>query len=263
VADVGVLLGDGQGNFTPIDPLIGLGSVPSGSISIALQDVNNDTFLDVIVADEVSVKVQLGNGDGTLQQFTSFKAGYLRPVSVAVADLNGDGNPDIAVADECTALIKSLCTNPGHVAGLAGKGDGTFQAPVTYTSGGKLATSVAVADANLDTRPDIFVSNACISATGCSANGIVGVLLNVFRAAVTITVTADTNPSLVNHPVNFTATVTSGVPIIDGSEVDFFDGVNPIGSGNTTKRSRDLDEHILRQVRGPYHQSNHRCRHLA
>src|SRR5262249_35698252 len=69
VADVGVLLGDGNGNFTPVDPNLGPSSVPGGTISIALADVNGDGKLDVVVADQISVKVLLGNGDGTLQPF--------------------------------------------------------------------------------------------------------------------------------------------------------------------------------------------------
>src|SRR5262249_30974143 len=59
VADVGVLLGDGLGHFTPVDPSLGPSSVPGGTISIALADVNGDGFLDVVVADQISVKVQL------------------------------------------------------------------------------------------------------------------------------------------------------------------------------------------------------------
>jgi Bacterial Ig-like domain (group 3)/FG-GAP-like repeat len=233
VAQVGVLLGDGLGNFNPVDPLIGPSSVPGGTISIALADVDGDGNLDVVVADQINVKVQLGNGDGTLQTFLPFKSGGGEPLSVAVADVNGDGKPDVVVANKCVSYINGVCTNPGTVAALSGNGDGTFQLPVKYNSTGKLATSVAVADVNQDTKPDILVSNVCFSASNC-AHGNVGVLLNTYTAAVTVQVASSLNPAFINQPFDLTATLTSPIPIPDGSDVDFLYLGNVIGTGSTT-----------------------------
>jgi len=58
---------------------------------------------------------------------------------------------------------------------LSGNGDGTFQAAMTYGSGGTSANSVAVADLNGDRKPDIVVANHCAD-SNC-VNGSVGVLL--------------------------------------------------------------------------------------
>ena len=229
VADVGVLLGNGDGTFTPLSSV----TIPGGTISIALADVNGDGKLDVVVADQVSVKVQLGNGDGTLQPAVSFKPGGVRPLAVAVADFNGDGKPDVAVANECTSLIASECANAGLVAVLAGNGNGTFQVPVTYPTAGFLATSVAVADANGDTKPDLFVSNVCLTSTNCTS-GNVAVLLNISKAAVTVHVTSSPSSVLINQPFTVTATLASPVPIADGSQVNFFAGAKFLGSGTTT-----------------------------
>ena len=66
----------------------------------------------------------------------------------------------------------------GTVGVLLGNGDGTFQAAVTYGSGGSQASSVAMADVNHDGKPDLLVSNLCASNSNCvNANGTVGVLL--------------------------------------------------------------------------------------
>jgi hypothetical protein len=58
---------------------------------------------------------------------------------------------------------------------LLGNGDGTFQPVVTYGSGGYFANSVAVADVNGDSKPDLLVANECVD-KNC-ASGTVGVLL--------------------------------------------------------------------------------------
>jgi hypothetical protein len=89
--------------------------------------------------------------------------------SLAVADVNGDGRPDLLVTD-----------NGGSVNVLLGNGDGTFQAPVAYNSGGSPARWVAVADLNGDGKPDLAVANF---------SNTVGVLLGngdgTFQPAVT------------------------------------------------------------------------------
>jgi len=89
--------------------------------------------------------------------------------SLAVADVNGDGRPDLLVTD-----------NGGSVNVLLGNGDGTFQAPVAYNSGGSPARWVALADLNGDGKPDLVVANF---------SNTVGVLLGngdgTFQSAVT------------------------------------------------------------------------------
>jgi hypothetical protein len=236
VADDGVLLGNGDGTFTALGGTIGPGSVgyiPGGTVSIALADLNGDGKLDVVVATATGIKVQLGNGDGTLQLPVGFGSGGHWPISVAVADVNFDGKPDVIVANECSALSNGACSGEGVVGVLAGNGDGTFKGAVKYDSGGKDATSVAVADVDQDTRTDLVVSSACGNTVTCPS-GLVSVLLNTYTAPVTINVVGAPNPSLLNQSVNFTATLSSSVPIPDGSAVTFLDGATVIGGGTTT-----------------------------
>jgi hypothetical protein len=64
----------------------------------------------------------------------AYGSGGLTAYSVAVADVNGDGKLDLVVANFCANA--NNCTN-GIVGVLLGNGDGTFQAAVTYGSGGE------------------------------------------------------------------------------------------------------------------------------
>src|ERR1019366_2323977 len=87
---------------------------------------------------------------------TAYPSGGYGNSSLAVADVNGDGYPDLIVAHASCHDCSS-----GEVSVLLGKGDGTFQAPVSYSSGGYGADSVAVADVNGDGHLDIVVVNYC------------------------------------------------------------------------------------------------------
>ena len=60
-------------------------------------------------ADDSTVSVLLGNGDGTFTQAPGSPiAGFnYNPVQITAADFNGDGMPDLAVADY-TAVTKRL-----------------------------------------------------------------------------------------------------------------------------------------------------------
>ncbi len=93
---------------------------------------------------------------------------------VAIADLNRDGHPDIVAA---TVFYYPYCSNGygGTLEILLGNGDGTFQSPATYCSGGDWASSIAVADVNGDGKPDLVVAN--VNAAYGNSNGSVGVLL--------------------------------------------------------------------------------------
>jgi len=68
---------------------------------------------------------------------------------------------------------------------LLGKGDGTFQPVVNYSSGGSDPTSVVVADVNGDGKPDLLVANYYVNG---APDGSVGVLLGngygTFRTVV-------------------------------------------------------------------------------
>jgi hypothetical protein len=165
--------------FLPPD-VYGSGGTPR---SIAVADVNGDGKSDLVVANGGStVGVLLGNGDGTFQPVVTLDSGGDGLISVTVADVNNDGKPDVVVAHNLTK---------GTVGVLLGNGDGSFQPAVTYDSGGDGpfwhfgVNSLAVADVNGDSKPDLLVANdRCAFGHPC-----VGVLLGkgdgTFQPAVT------------------------------------------------------------------------------
>jgi len=66
--------------------------------------------------------------------------------------VNGDGKLDLIVSYYCDANAEDC--SYGAVDVYLGNGDGTFQAPVDYSSGGYVTEEVILADMNGDGKPD-------------------------------------------------------------------------------------------------------------
>ena len=176
---VALLIGHGDGTFHLTSVYDSGGQT---RVSLAIADLNDDHHVDIAAVNDDSgdVGILLGNGNGTFQPVVSYPTGANRPnvvggysFLVKTGDLTGDGNLDLAVANGC---MKNVVQCNGIVSILPGNGDGSFQQPRLYASGGWLSTSVAVADLNADGTLDVAVSNEC-SNKNCR-NGTVGVLLN-------------------------------------------------------------------------------------
>jgi hypothetical protein len=142
-----VVLGNGNGTFQD-DVNYAVGQGPE----VAAGDFNKDGKLDLVTVDFGDVSVLLGKGDGTFQPAikTPVPGAFF---GIAVADLNGDGNPDVVTGD-------STGGPPRNVNVLLGKGDGTFAAPVKYSTGGSGEGQIVIADFNGDGKLDIAVINA-------------------------------------------------------------------------------------------------------
>lgn len=149
---VTVGLGRGDGTFLATESYV----AGQGPAWAAEADFNKDGKLDVVVPNtpSQSISIFLGKGDGTLQPATNVAFPAFSPSFVVTGDFNNDGNPDFVV-------FSSWCPNFANAPVFAylGKGDGTFQNPVTsnisgLSSCGSLNVMVA-GDFNGDGKLDI------------------------------------------------------------------------------------------------------------
>jgi hypothetical protein len=116
----GVLLGKGDGTFGAMlgfDPGVSPGRLVAG-------DFNRDGKLDVAVANERSVRVLLGNGDGSFQPPKEHAVdppnSSTRWPELVAGDIDGDGTLD---------LVATYSLGP--ITPLFGNGDGTFRSGAT------------------------------------------------------------------------------------------------------------------------------------
>ncbi len=229
---VAVLLGNGDGTF---QNAVAYGAGGASSYGVALADVNGDGKTDILTANcgpescapysyGGTVGVLLGNGDGTFQAATSYGAGN-SPFAISVADTNGDGFPDAVVGNWGVAFGAD---GNYDLTILLGNGDGTFQPPITFLTGGGYSDSVAVADFNGDGKPDVAVTTYGGNGTG-TPPGIVSVLLNNTAAATATGLSSSPNPSYYAQSVTLIATVTSNNGTPTGTVI-FYNGSTQIGS---------------------------------
>ena len=156
--------GKGDGTFS-LGPTYTANSTPN---HLATADFNGDGIADLVVCNTgaSTVNVYLGNGsggvpDGTFSAGNSINAGT-GPNTAAIADWDQDGRPDIAVASNNTGNSTSI---------LLGLGDGTFEAPQTFATGGGNPAAIAVNDFNEDGTPDLLACNRISQSVTCQLAG--------------------------------------------------------------------------------------------
>jgi hypothetical protein len=115
------------------------GSLLSGTVSF-LDSSNGNFLLGTAELDPATLSHSFTSPAGS--PFNVGVGAYF----AASADLNGDGIPDLAIVDTANASI------------LLGKGDGTFQNPVTYSTG-LVPQAVAFGDFNSDDIQDLVIAN--------------------------------------------------------------------------------------------------------
>jgi hypothetical protein len=181
-SNLNVILGKGDGTFqAPISNYLGNCNSNCFYYAIAVGDFKGDGVLDVatwgtnINPGNAQIQIFLGNGTGTLALSETYQApnggnANPGPNSLVAEDVNGDGKIDLVAMTPYNGVFVFL-----------GNGDGTFQAPIAYTT---VCTnsigscqSLAVGDLNGDGKPDLaFQSN---DTTG----GGISILLNTGSGA--------------------------------------------------------------------------------
>jgi hypothetical protein len=263
---IGVSLGNGDGSFQPMAFYDAGGLQPT---SVEIRDVNGDGKPDLLVAnvcgtvpgcggaDDGTVGILLGNGDGTFQpQATFATAGSSGTAvgSLAVADLNGDGRPDLVVANiventvgvllnaNPTTTTLGSSTNPSVFGQFV-----TFTATVSPASGTATGTvvfydlstelgSATLANGSASISVSSLVAGShSITAAYQGAGAFVpstSTVLNqaVNRASTVTSLLSSANPAKVKQIVTYTATVTSQYGGAASGTMTFQDGGATVGS---------------------------------
>ncbi|CAF4606681.1 unnamed protein product [Rotaria socialis] len=124
--DIAVLLGQGDGTFATVQKyFLGDLSCPNG---ISLVDLNNDSYMDVIVStlNGGFVGILFGYGDGTFSDVTLYLTGSTSShYSIAVADFNHDHHYDF--------VVNNIAND--EVIIFYGYGNGNFHRAKTYSIG--------------------------------------------------------------------------------------------------------------------------------
>ncbi|CAF1468490.1 unnamed protein product [Adineta steineri] len=149
--NIGIFLGDGNGEFSEqMTYSTGNNSTP---ISIAVGHFNNDTYLDIIVANEQTNTIMIfqGYGNGTITLLSIYSTGAgSAPSSLSIKDLNNDNYLDIAVTN----------FNSNEIVVFIGSNKGNFSKLNSYALGyNARPKSVTVGDINNDGLYDLIVAN--------------------------------------------------------------------------------------------------------
>ncbi len=151
VAGGSLLLGRGDGTFEPYLDL--------GVMVWAAGDFNADGRLDLVTVKGSQLALMLGNGNGTFEPAASLLDATGAISSLIARDFNGDGNLDIAAAASPSDTILIF----------SGKGDGTFESPVSFR-GGSFINGLAAGDFNADGALDIAAASGLANSVSISLN---------------------------------------------------------------------------------------------
>ena len=124
-----------------------------GPMSVRAADFNNDSFLDLAVAnhDGGTTTILLGNGNGSFGKRIDLSNGANAGTNeIAIGDVNKDNRLDIVVVNR----------NASNVGVFLGVGDGNFSSQTTIPTGNNSSPAgLALHDLNNDTILDLVVTD--------------------------------------------------------------------------------------------------------
>jgi FG-GAP-like repeat len=165
----GMLLGNGDGTLQGIPLALPLPILSVNQIgAIVIGDFENNGKPDIAALSSAllssppnSLSILRNNGSNApllIYTYPLPEPSNLAYTTIVMGDLNGDGNLDLIVLG--ATLISDF-----EYSVLLGNGDGSFQAPVSYTSSMEesLGTIGAIIDVNNDHIPDLLVLGSALS----------------------------------------------------------------------------------------------------
>ncbi len=216
-----VLVGKGDGTFMQIWSSAALGI---RSTSVTIGDFTNDGKPDVVLsvlafgnATASDLVLLTGQGDGTFSQGGAPNTGACQNRTPLAADFDGDGKLDLGLLGNDTCLPNPK-NNP-RVLVLVGNGDGTFQAPVSFTPANGLA---AASDLDGNKSPDLVTINS---------DNTVSVRLNTAGTDFSISASA-ASPSSVSRGQSSSSTITLGLLNAFDNPVSLACSVQPAQAGS-------------------------------
>lgn len=149
--EIAIVLGNGNGTFQAARTYVTQFAGPQSDVSVA--DIDGDGNLDVASTDYTSgtgtLRVFLGNSDGSLKASVSYAALGTDSRDVELHDFDGNGTIDAFVVDNAANQYTIL----------SGNGDGTFKSPRAYSlPAGLSPTELTATDFNSDGNLDIYIA---------------------------------------------------------------------------------------------------------
>ncbi|CAF1358358.1 unnamed protein product [Rotaria sp. Silwood1] len=152
-----IYLGRGNGDF--YKKFIYATEVSSFPTSIILHDLNQDNIVDIVTANanDNTISVLLGHGDGTFANATNYSTGNsTSPIYATVGDFNNDGLVDLISANYDTDSLTIYF----------GNGYGIFSNQIFIFTSNYYANSLVVQDLNNDKDDDIIAIFSSSSSMG-------------------------------------------------------------------------------------------------